>query len=109
MIKLIWKLILICIALAVVCYGIAFSYYNSQELSIDLVFGQLPSAPSGLIVLASLLIGFCLAFLLFSFSIGKLRIKNSILRKKVDKIRQENMEIAKIPTIKTSDNKNLTV
>lgn len=90
MITLFWRLLLICFALAIIFYGIAFSYYNSQALSIDLVFSQLPALPSGLLILVSLLAGFCLALLAFSFSIGRLRIRNSLLKNKIAQLEKKS-------------------
>ena len=83
MIKLVWRLLLVCCALLIMVYGIAFSYSNSALISLDLIFHTLPALPVGMLILISIFTGFLLSLAVSSLSIVSLRTRNRQLNSKI--------------------------
>ena len=90
------RVILVALLIAVFVYSIALILRNSVEVSVDLLFTQIPAMRVGLLVLITLALGVVLGLLLgvqvFRVFQNSWEIKR--LRKDIEHLRKEQIQVA---------------
>lgn len=80
-------LLVLCIVIAFV--GIMFTIHNTEKVSIDLIFLQLPEASLSLWLIAFFVVGGISGTVLSTFAIISLRAKLNLSRRKVQSVSKE--------------------
>ncbi len=83
-------LLVLCIVIAFV--GIMFTIHNTEKVSIDLIFLQLPEASLSLWLIAFFVVGGISGTVLSTFAIISLRAKLNLSRRKVQSVSKELAE-----------------
>jgi len=79
--------LVVCIIIAFV--GVMFTIHNTDKVSIDLIFMQLPEASLSLWLIAFFVLGGILGSVLSSLAILGLKTKLSMARRKVETVNKE--------------------
>lgn len=80
-------LLIVCIVIAFV--GIMFTIHNTEKVSIDLIFLQLPEASLSLWLIAFFVVGGISGTILSTFAILGLKTKLNLSRRKVESVNKE--------------------
>ena len=86
--KLIKAVLFIVITMVALVVGVLFSTRNSQAVSLDLIFFQLPQMSMAIWLLFSLVTGMLLCAFIYSFVIFKLKRHNAQLQRQLSKANQ---------------------
>ena len=87
--KLLKALLFFVISLVALVVGVLFSARNSQAVSLDLIFFQLPPLSMAIWLLLSLVTGMLLCAFIYTFITFKLKRHNAQLQRQLDKLNQK--------------------
>lgn len=87
------------LCLAVLLIGIMFTIHNTEKVTIDLVFFQLPEASLSLWLIATFVLGGFMGILLSVMSIILLRTRLGSARRRVD-IKQKELDQLRVSSLK---------
>jgi|TARA_B110001469_G_scaffold71648_1_gene68105 putative membrane protein len=88
-VKLLKALLFFVISLVALVVGVLFSARNSQAVSLDLIFFQLPPLSMAIWLLLSLVTGMLLCAFIYTFITFKLKRHNAQLQRQLDKLNQK--------------------
>jgi|TARA_B110000503_G_scaffold125286_1_gene192710 putative membrane protein len=95
-VKLLKALLFFVISLVALVIGVLFSARNSQAVSLDLIFFQLPPLSMAIWLLLSLVTGMLLCAFIYTFVTFKLKRHNAQLQRQLAKLNQ-NKPHAEMP------------
>ena len=87
--KLLKALLFFVICMVALVVGVLFSARNSQAVSLDLIFFQLPPLSMAIWLLLSLVTGMLLCAFIYTFITFKLKRHNAQLQRQLDKLNQK--------------------
>lgn len=90
--KLLKALVFFVISLVALVVGVLFSARNSQAVSLDLVFFQLPPLSMAIWLLLSLVMGMLLCAFIYTFVTFKLKRHNAQLQRQLAKLQQKKSQ-----------------
>jgi putative membrane protein len=88
-VKLLKALLFFVICMVALVVGVLFSARNSQDVSLDLIFFQLPPLSMAIWLLLSLVTGMLLCAFIYTFVTFKLKRHNAQLQRQLAKLNQK--------------------
>ena len=100
------RIILIVLLVVLFGYSLALVLQNSTELSVDLLFAQIPAMRLGLLLLITLALGIVIGLLLgiLVFKVIQKGWEIKRLRKDIDHLRKEQVQMAQVAATQAAAN-----